>query len=171
MAVGRLFRIEDWEKLAREARFQPATMADLCFISLRQMERFFAQQFNVSPRLWARELRCRKARELIAQGWSSKAVVAELGFVDGSHFGREFRKFYGASPQTFAPLYGSNSSSRTNRAVTAARSNGVGTAVSVLSAPPSHPSPQRHRPAGMSRRYPDVVFLPSIGLVAILWSR
>jgi AraC-like DNA-binding protein len=44
--------------------------------------------------------------ELISQGWSSKAVANELNFSSGSHFCHEFKKLYGVSPQSFAPLFG-----------------------------------------------------------------
>ncbi|HWX20690.1 MAG TPA: helix-turn-helix domain-containing protein [Candidatus Binatia bacterium] len=104
MTEGRLLQIQDWEQLAREAVFQPAIMAALCPISLRQMERFFLQHFDQTPSEWVRGLRCRLARQFISEGWSSKAVILELGFVDGSHLGREFRRFYGVPPQTFAPF-------------------------------------------------------------------
>src|SRR6266404_1861201 len=96
-----LSNIQNWEKLAQEAAFQPAVMAALCPVSLRQMQRFFAERFEKTPREWARELRCRLARQLITQGWSSKAVAADLGFVDASHLCREFKRVYGVSPQTF----------------------------------------------------------------------
>jgi AraC-like DNA-binding protein len=103
---GRLLRIQDWERIAQEANFQPAAMADLCPVSLRQMERFFNQQFKKTPVRWIREFKCRLARDLIAKGWSNKAVVSELGFGTESHFCHEFKRVYGVSPQTFAPLYG-----------------------------------------------------------------
>jgi transcriptional regulator GlxA family with amidase domain len=128
MAVGRLIRVVDWEKLAREAKFHPAGMADLCSISVRQMERFFMREFKTSPREWARVLRCRLARQLIAEGWSSKAVIADLGFVDGSHLGREFRKFYGVAPQTVAPLFTGVNPSRASTAVIVGFASGVGKA-------------------------------------------
>ncbi len=106
MINQRLLRIQDWEKLAKQAEFQPATMAALCPISLRQMERFFAERFAKTPRKWARTLKCRLARQLIAEGWSNKAVAAELRFGNQSHLCHEFKRLYGVSPQTFAPLYG-----------------------------------------------------------------
>jgi AraC-like DNA-binding protein len=109
---GRLLRIENWEKLTRDAKFQPALMAALCPTSLRSLERFFASQFNQTPGEWVRELRCRLARQLIAAGWSNKAVAAELGFADESHFCHQFKRVYSASPQTFAPLYGTPDRSR-----------------------------------------------------------
>ena len=129
----RLSRIRDWEALARQAHFQPGLMADLCPVSLRQMQRFFVRRFERTPRQWTRELRCRLAHQLIAQGWSSKAVIEELGFAGGSHLSREFRKFYGAAPQTCAPLFGADADGR-SRPVAAS--------------------------AAMSRSCPDVAFLP-----------
>src|SRR5262249_10150236 len=98
-----LSRISNWEELAREARFEPSNMAALCPTSLRHLERFFTIQFNKTPSEWARELKCRLARQLIAEGWSNKAVAAELHFGNESHLCHEFKRFFGASPQTFGP--------------------------------------------------------------------
>jgi AraC-like DNA-binding protein len=100
---GRLSKIEEWELLAREADFRPAKMAALCCISSRQLERFFEQQFSDTPGQWLRKLQCRLAKELISQGYSNKATAAELKFASESHFCREFKKQYGATPQAFAP--------------------------------------------------------------------
>lgn len=102
----RLKRILDWEVLARAADYDPGTMAAMCPISLRQLERHFRLHFQKTPRQWARELRCRIARELVVRGYSNKAIVSELGFGSEPHFCHEFKKIYGVSPQTFAPLYG-----------------------------------------------------------------
>ena len=101
----RLLRILDWEVLAKQAHFQPAAMAALCPISLRQMERFFERRFKQTPSRWMRELKCRMARRLISCGWSNKAVAAELNFANESHLCHEFKRMYGTSPQTFAPNY------------------------------------------------------------------
>ena len=102
----RLLRIPDWEGLAKEAKFQPATIAALCPISLRQLRRFFKEQFDKTPKQWTRELRCRLAIELICKGWSNKAVAEELGYADECHFCHEFKRVYGCSPQNYAPLHG-----------------------------------------------------------------
>jgi AraC-like DNA-binding protein len=103
---GRVLLVKDWEKLARDAKFQPGSMAVSCCVSLRQLERIFAQKFHRTPYSWARELRCRRAKELISEGWSIKAVVDELGFANESHLCHEFKKLYGVTPHTFAPLGG-----------------------------------------------------------------
>jgi AraC-like DNA-binding protein len=97
---------QKWEQLAREADFNSAKMASLCAISERQLQRIFRRNFDCTPSHWLRVLQCRLAKELIAQGYSNKAAAAELKFASQSHFCREFKRVFGASPQTFAPTYG-----------------------------------------------------------------
>jgi AraC-like DNA-binding protein len=94
--------IDSWEVLAREAEFRPIAMAARCSSSLRQLERFFAANFRKTPKVWARELRCKLATELLAQGWTNKAVATELDFANESHLCHEFRRVYGVAPRSFA---------------------------------------------------------------------
>jgi AraC-like DNA-binding protein len=108
----RLLRVYEWEHLAKKADFHPAMIASLCSISQRQMQRFFKQQFQMTPRGWLREMQCRLAKQLISQGYSNKAAVSELKFASESHFCREFRKSFGTSPQTFAPTFKETSTCR-----------------------------------------------------------
>jgi transcriptional regulator GlxA family with amidase domain len=105
---SRLERIQHWEALAIEAGYDSATMAALCPISLRQLERFFKLQFGKSPRSWLLELQCGRARHLVERGYSNKSIAAELHFADESHLCHAFKKVHGSSPQTFAPLYGAD---------------------------------------------------------------
>jgi transcriptional regulator GlxA family with amidase domain len=102
---GKLLRIQNWEQLAREAKYQPSTMAALCPIALRHLQRFFRQEFGTTPTHWIAELRGRLARDLLAKGWSTKAVAAELHFANDSHFCHEFRKLYPVPPQAYSPAY------------------------------------------------------------------
>ena len=100
---GALFRTQDWERVARDADFRPAKMALLCSVSERHLQRIFKKYLQCTPSYWLRELQCRIAKGLISQGYSSKAAAAELKFATEAHFCREFKKIFGASPQSYAP--------------------------------------------------------------------
>ncbi len=100
---GMALETQDWERVAREAEFRPNRMASLCSISERHLQRIFRRYLRCTPRHWLRGLRCRLAKELISQGYSSKAAAAELKFATDAHFCREFKKVFGVSPQNFAP--------------------------------------------------------------------
>src|SRR5690349_19999833 len=97
--------MKEWEQVAREADLNAARMASLCSISDRQLQRLFRKHLHCTPSRWLRDLQCRLATQLIAQGGSNKAAVTEVKFSSESHFCREFKKVFGASPQTFAPSH------------------------------------------------------------------
>ena len=108
---AQLRKISDWQVLAREASFRPADMAAMCSVSLRHLERHFMVSFHRTPGEWTRDLRLRLAKDLITQGWSTKAVAEELGFTDSAHLCREFKRMCGNTPQHFAPGYTQRSKS------------------------------------------------------------
>ncbi|HEY4248500.1 MAG TPA: helix-turn-helix domain-containing protein [Lacunisphaera sp.] len=101
----RLAQINEWEIVAVEAQFKPSKMAALCAVSLRQLERYFMDRFQQPPGKWARALRCRLACDLIAKGWSNKAVAFETHFSNESHLCHEFAYHYGEAPQKFSPTF------------------------------------------------------------------
>jgi transcriptional regulator GlxA family with amidase domain len=103
---SRLDRITNWTELAQGASYKPASMAALAPASLRQLERYFLKKFDKTPRDWARELQCEKARELIKLGYSNKATASALGFTNEAEFCRIFKKIFGHPPQHFSPKYG-----------------------------------------------------------------
>lgn len=75
-------------------------------MSERQLQRVFKKHLQRTPSQWLRELQCHLAKQLISQGYSSKAAAAELNFATGAHFCREFKKVFGTPPQSFAPANG-----------------------------------------------------------------
>ena len=103
---GTAVKAQDWEQVARQAEFRPAKMATLCSMSERHLQRIFKKHLQRTPSQWLRELQCRLAKQLISQGYSSKAAAAELNFATDAHFCREFKKVFGTPPQTFAPAHG-----------------------------------------------------------------
>ena len=96
--VSRLHAIEDWNTLARKADFRAAQLAEICDISLRQLERFFISENGIHPQDWLNELRLRQAVALIAQGKSVKEVAFELRYKRASYFSRAFKRAHGLSP-------------------------------------------------------------------------
>ena len=90
--------LQDTERLARLAKFQPGRLADLCRITPRHLRRVFLERYQTTPGRWLRELQCELALELKAVGWSNKAVAAKLGFASEAHFCREFKKQFGITP-------------------------------------------------------------------------
>ena len=94
--------LSHWQRLARQAEFNPAKMASLCGVSERQLQRIFKKHLGSSPSKWLRALQCRLAEELVVQGYSNKAVAAALKFSTDAHFCREFKKIFGVPPQRFA---------------------------------------------------------------------
>ncbi len=100
---GPCLTTKEWERIAELADFNQAKMAALCGLSQRHLQRIFKRDLLCTPTQWLRELRCRRAKELILRGYSSKAAAAELKYASGAHFCREFKKVFGVSPQCFAP--------------------------------------------------------------------
>jgi len=99
---ARLFSADDWAKLAKQADYQPAQLATLCGISLRQLERNFEREFHKTPTVWLRELRCAEILSRLSKGERSKALASEFKFSDGSHLCHEFKKVYASSPRKLA---------------------------------------------------------------------
>ena len=102
MRTAKIPSIPELERMAKNADFNPAKMASFCGISERHLQRIFKEHLGSSPAKWLRALQCRLAQALIIEGYSNKAVAAELSFSTDAHFCREFKKFFGLSPQKFA---------------------------------------------------------------------
>jgi AraC-like DNA-binding protein len=99
---ARKLRIDDWDQLAREAEFCPRRLAGICGMSLRTLQRLCEQHFEKTPSELIRELRCRRALELVSQGYSNKEVAVMLKFASPTHFCHEFKKVYSRSPKAQA---------------------------------------------------------------------
>lgn len=73
-------------------------------MSVRTLQRLFAEYAGISPAWMLRRLRLIEAAERVARGeevrWSG--VAAELGYSDQAHLSREFTAAIGATPSAYA---------------------------------------------------------------------
>ncbi|NUU24956.1 MAG: AraC family transcriptional regulator [Streptomycetaceae bacterium] len=79
-------------------------VADLLGVSMRRLQRLFAEYVGASPKWVLRRARLHEAAERAAQGnridWS--ALAAELGYADQAHLTRDFTAAVGAPPAAYA---------------------------------------------------------------------
>ena len=82
------------------------TLADLCGVSVRQLERQFREHFNTPPQQFVARRRiyegCQQLRETHTQ---VIRIAIELGFYDHSSFTRQFRKHMGMTPMQYRKRY------------------------------------------------------------------
>lgn len=64
--------------------------------------REFKRVVGISPHLYQNQLRVNRARQILLNGKSIVETADELGFYDQSHFGKNFKKFVGITPQSYA---------------------------------------------------------------------
>jgi AraC-like DNA-binding protein len=70
-------------------------------ISQRKLERCFAEEVGVSPKMYARIIRFSAAFKLLQQRDLNRIDVAYLaGYFDQSHFNKDFKAFSGEDPQS-----------------------------------------------------------------------
>ena len=82
-------------------------LARLAHMSVRAFERKFHGNFHLTPQKYLRKLRMRMAsRALVYTRLSLAEVALSCGFVDQSHFTREFRRHFGRTPRGYREYYG-----------------------------------------------------------------
>ncbi len=94
--------LERWEQLAGTACYDAKELAQLCHLSVRQLERDFHHILERSPQDWLNEQRIKAAQQLLLSGEPVKKVAFELGFKQSSHFCRQFRDQTQLTPTEFA---------------------------------------------------------------------
>ncbi len=101
-----------WIELAFCAKFNPARLAARCEVSLRQLERYFDEAFNLPPKLWLQRLRINAAAQMMMQRVSEKEAAFNLAFSSVPHLVREFRRHYGCTPTTYLQIESGRSAIR-----------------------------------------------------------
>lgn len=89
---------------ARETRGRMG-VGELCAalgVYPRQLERAFADGLGIPPKLFARIVRFRAAREAVRSGTPCARIAIWAGYSDQAHMTREFRAFAGVPPSRLA---------------------------------------------------------------------
>lgn len=97
----RLKHLSDWREIAHLSDYKPGKLAHNFGITLRQLERYFDQEFGIPPRSWLRTKRMEAAKTLLEDSQSVKSVAYQLGYKQESHFSKEFKNYYGEPPSRF----------------------------------------------------------------------
>jgi transcriptional regulator GlxA family with amidase domain len=93
----------------RDHYHEPITnqqLARLAHMSVRAFERKFRSSFHLTPQKYLRKLRLHMAsRALVYTNQPLANVALNCGFVDQSHFAREFRRYFGRTPRDYRAHY------------------------------------------------------------------
>ncbi|HTG44453.1 MAG TPA: helix-turn-helix domain-containing protein [Verrucomicrobiae bacterium] len=88
----------NWEALANVAGYRPRELARAANVSLRTLQRHFADRYDTTVRDWLRSVRLKEAYQRISAGDSVKEVAYDLGYKQISHFSRDFKNEFGVPP-------------------------------------------------------------------------
>src|SRR5262245_24041940 len=92
---------ERCEELAEAAGYKASKMAELCGLSIRQLQRDFRRHLGCSPQEWLSERRLRAARERLLVGEPVKVVALNLGFKHVPNFCEWFKAVNGMTAKEF----------------------------------------------------------------------
>lgn len=83
------------------------TLADALGVSVRGLQRLFAEYVGIGPKWVIRRYRLHEVTSRMAEGgeidWA--ALAADLGYADQGHFIRDFRNMFGEPPTWYAERY------------------------------------------------------------------
>jgi AraC-like DNA-binding protein len=83
------------------------TLAERLGMSVRRLQRLFAEYVGVGPKWVIRRYRLHEVTERLSNGIAADwaRLAAELGYADQAHFSRDFTAMFGESPTRYADRY------------------------------------------------------------------
>lgn len=95
-------KLRDSPRLAAEAGYRAGLFARRLGLSVRQLERRFAEEMGYSPHVWLDVLRMQEAVRRLIAGEQVKTVAAGSGFAHTSNFIRCFERAHRVTPGKLA---------------------------------------------------------------------
>lgn len=77
-------------------------LAQIAGVGKYYLCREFRRIVGISPHLYQNHLRVNASRKLLLQNKTASEIAQELGFYDQSHFGKNFKRLVGITPQFYA---------------------------------------------------------------------
>ena len=103
---SRLERMENWPAVAQTVGYHASGLAAHFNVCLRQLERVFHVKLGTSPHKWLRELRMKRAVQLLQEKQPVKIIAPELGYKYPAHFARDFKNYFGVPPSEHHLTFG-----------------------------------------------------------------
>jgi transcriptional regulator GlxA family with amidase domain len=75
-------------------------------LSRTRLFKLFKEELGISPKQYLRILRIKKGKELLEKSRKSiKEIAHQVGYNDGTHFMRDFKRIYKLSPSQYRNKY------------------------------------------------------------------
>ena len=79
-------------------------LSNLCNLSPFHLIRVFRDCIGVPPHVYLKQVRIKRAKNLLAKGFSIAFVAHEIGFTDQSHFSKQFKQITGITPNKYSNI-------------------------------------------------------------------
>ena len=97
-------------------KFSLEKMAKALFVNGSYLTRAFKNYTGMTPLAYHHQLRCAKAKELLASSALTVSQIGEaVGYVSSSHFAHIFRKLEGCTPSEYQKQHKPEPEERTDR--------------------------------------------------------
>ncbi len=79
-------------------------LSNLCNLSPFHLIRVFKESTGIPPHAYLKQVRIKRAKILLAQGFSLSFIANEIGFTDQSHFSKQFKQITGITPNKYSNI-------------------------------------------------------------------
>ncbi|CUH96219.1 hypothetical protein P22_2308 [Propionispora sp. 2/2-37] len=76
----------------------------ICNLSPFHLIRIFKESVGIPPHVYLKQVRIKRAKELLAKGLSMSFIAQETGFADQSHFAKQFKQITGITPKKYSNI-------------------------------------------------------------------